>query len=76
MINDAQVGAFMEHRGKIIANGWQNCSGTSIEKRYNETRGFWMIPPTQIVLSEGVLEQTPGWTADFDHVWSKERLPY
>ena len=76
MINDSQVGAFMEHRGKVITNGWQNCSGTSIEKRYNETRGFWMIPPTQIVLSEGVLEQTPGWTGDFDHVWSKERLPY
>ena len=76
IINDSQVGAYMWHQGKLIEKGWQNVSGTSIEKRYNETRGFWMIPPTQIVLSEGVLEQTPGWTGDFDHVWSKERLPY
>ena len=76
IINDNQVGCYMWHRGKLIENGWQNVAGTSIEKRYNETRGFWMIPPTQIVLSEGVLEQTPGWTGDFDHVWSKERLPY
>ena len=77
IINDAQVGAFMEHHGHVIEEGWQNVSGSNtIEKRYNETRGFWMIPPAQIVLSEGVLEQTPGWTADFDYDWTKERLPY
>ena len=77
IINDAQVGAFLEHHGKVIEKGWQNVSGSNtIENRYNDTRGFWMIPPAQMVLSEGVLEQTPGWTEDFDYDWTKERLPY
>jgi len=76
IVNDNQVGAFLEHRGKVIEKGWQNTDGTSIEKRYNETRGFWMIPNSQIILSEGVLEQTPGWTEDFDYLWNGNRMPY
>ena len=35
-----------------------------------------MIPPSEITLSEGVLEQTPGWTDEFDYLWNKNRLPY
>ena len=76
MINDSQVGAYIEHRGKVIAGGWQNVPGNTIEKRYSETRGFWMIPTSEIILSEGVLEQTPGWTDDYDFFWTKDRLPY
>ena len=76
IINDNQVGVYIEHRGKVIAEGWKNVPGNTIEKRYNETRGFWMIPPSEITLSEGVLEQTPGWTDEFDWLWNKNRLPY
>ena len=76
IINDNQVGVYIEHRGKVIAEGWKNVPGNTIEKRYNETRGFWMIPPSEITLSEGVLEQTPGWTEEFDWLWNKNRLPY
>ena len=36
--------------------------------RYQATGGFWPIPNTQIVLSEGVLTQNPGWgTPDADY---------
>ena len=76
IINDNQTGVYIEHRGKVIAEGWKNVPGNTIEKRYNETRGFWMIPPSEITLSEGVLEQTPGWTDEFDWLWNKNRLPY
>lgn len=30
-------------------------------KRLQETQGYWNIPQTEIDLSEGVLEQNPGW---------------
>ncbi|MBR5100124.1 MAG: RagB/SusD family nutrient uptake outer membrane protein [Bacteroidales bacterium] len=76
IISNNQEGVYIEHRGNVIEKGWQNVPGNSIEKRYNETRGFWMIPTSEIILSDGVLEQTPGWTADYDYIWSKERLPY
>ena len=76
IINESQEGVYIEHRGKVIEKGWQNLAGNTIEKRYNETRGFWMIPTSEIVLSEGILEQTPGWTDDFDYLWNKNRLPY
>ena len=76
MINDSQVGVYIEHRGKVIEDGWRNLSGNTIEKRYNETRGFWMIPPSEITLSEGVLEQTPGWTDDFNYDWDSNKMPY
>ena len=77
IINDNQVGVYIEHKGKVIGEGWKNVSGSNtIEKRYSETRGFWMIPPSEITLSEGVLEQTPGWTDEFDYLWNKNRLPY
>ena len=76
IINDNQTGVYIEHRGKVIAEGWKNVPGNTIEKRYNDPRGFWMIPPSEITLSEGVLEQTPGWTDEFDWLWNKNRLPY
>jgi hypothetical protein len=30
--------------------------------RYDETKGFFPIPQTQIELSKGLLQQVPGWT--------------
>ncbi len=31
--------------------------------RYNATNGFWMIPTSEITISEGVLVQNPGWSS-------------
>ncbi len=42
-------------------------------ERYNATGGgFWKIPDSQVTLSEGVLEQNPGW----DDAYTFDSLPY
>ena len=44
-------------------------------QRYNETGGgFFKIPEDQVTLSEGVLEQNPGWGEGTN--WAKGDLPY
>ena len=44
-------------------------------QRYNETGGgFFKIPEDQVTLSEGVLEQNPGWGDGTN--WAKGDLPY
>ncbi len=44
-------------------------------QRYNDTDGgFFKIPEDQVVLSEGVLEQNPGWGPGTN--WAKGDLPY
>ena len=44
-------------------------------QRYNETDGgFFKIPEDQVTLSEGVLEQNPGWGPGTN--WAKGDLPY
>ena len=44
--------------------------------RYNATGGgFFKIPESQIILSEGVLEQNPGWT-EAESSFGKGDLPY
>lgn len=44
-------------------------------KRYSETGGgFFKIPEDQVTLSEGVLEQNPGWGDGTN--WAKGDLPY
>lgn len=35
--------------------------GTGYIARYNETQGFFPIPQSEIDLSDGVLQQSPGW---------------
>lgn len=43
--------------------------------RYNATGGgFFKIPDSQVTLSEGVLEQNPGWGEDAN--WHRGDLPY
>jgi len=42
--------------------------------RYQQTGGFFKIPESQVTLSEGVLEQNPGWEEDYNH--AKGDLPY
>jgi hypothetical protein len=42
-------------------------------ERYNATGGgFLKIPDSQVTLSEGVLEQNPGWDSAYDFI----SLPY
>lgn len=44
-------------------------------QRYNDTGGgFFKIPEDQVTLSEGVLEQNPGWGDGT--TWAKGDLPY
>lgn len=64
--------------GKTVAGGYQEIAGNGLDKRYRETRGFQMIPNTQIILSEDVLTQTPGFGGDDTKSWlfSNGNLPY
>ena len=43
-------------------------------QRYQATGGFFKIPEDQVTLSEGVLEQNPGWGEGT--TWAKGDLPY
>jgi hypothetical protein len=43
-------------------------------QRYQDTGGFFKIPEDQVTLSEGVLEQNPGWGDGT--TWAKGDLPY
>ena len=43
-------------------------------QRYQATGGFFKIPEDQVTLSEGVLEQNPGWEDGTN--WAKGDLPY
>lgn len=75
IINNNQLGSYVMYKG--TDQTWTDVPGLTIKDRYAKTRGFCMIPPEQITLSEGVLTQTPGWTeADGDFEWAKTRLPY
>ena len=40
--------------------------GGGYRARFEATGGFWPIPQSQILLSEGVLEQNPGWGSAAD----------
>ncbi|WP_291529483.1 RagB/SusD family nutrient uptake outer membrane protein [Bacteroides sp. UBA939] len=49
---------------------------TSIFKeRFRKTNGFFPIPESQIALSNGILEQNPGWTLEDKDAYF-ENLPY
>jgi hypothetical protein len=55
---EKQVGVQVWNRGlpepmKSFAGGYR--------ARYNQTKGFFQLPQTQLDLSNGVLKQTPGW---------------
>lgn len=78
IISKNQCGAFIEYRGKKMEGGYAENPGNGMDKRYQETRGFWRIPNTQINLSEGVLTQTPGWEDEKTGEWlfSNGSLPY
>ena len=76
IISDAQEGAFIEFRSNKVPGGWTNIKGNGIVERYAKTRGFWMLSNAEIELSEGALEQTPGFGPDDKWLFSNGDLPY
>lgn len=61
IISDNQRGAYIQYMGARVPGGYAEISGNGLQKRYQETRGFIPIPDKQIILTEQVLTQTPGW---------------
>lgn len=65
-----QEGVAITNRG---VSGIYTFGKFNFMQRYNETdRGFWKIPESQVTLSEGVLEQNPGWGDAYNFI----SLPY
>ena len=76
IIADNQKGAFIEYRGNVVPGGWCDIPGNGIADRYAKTRGFWMLSNAEIELSDGVLEQTPGFGPDDNWLFGNGDLPY
>ncbi len=76
IIADNQKGAFIEYRGNVVPGGWCDIPGNGIADRYAKTRGFWMLSNAEIELSDGVLEQTPGFGPDDNWLFGNGNLPY
>ena len=76
IISENQEGAFIEYRGNVVPGGWTNIKGNGIPERYAKTRGFWMLSNAEIELSDGVLEQTPGFGPDDNWLMANGALPY
>lgn len=78
IVQQNQEGAYVEYRGNVVPGGYTQIKGNDMVSRYEKTRGFWMIPPSQITISKDVLTQTPGWESDTQDSWffSNGRLPY
>ena len=78
IVQENQQGAYVEYRGNNVPGGYTQIPGNDMASRYEKTRGFWMIPPTEITLSKDVLTQTPGWENGSQDSWffSNGRLPY
>ena len=76
IIYDNQIGAPVTYNGVNVPDGWTDIPGNGIVARYAKTRGFWKISTAEIILSEGVLEETPGFTDNDDWLFSNGSLPY
>lgn len=76
VISDNQLGAYIQYMGARVPGGYAEIAGKGLQKRYEETRGFIPIPDKQIILTEQVLTQTPGWGEGFDWQFSNGNLPY
>jgi hypothetical protein len=48
----------------VSGNPITNVQAGSYSARYDKTRGFFPIPETEIMLSEGLYKQNPGWDVD------------
>ena len=60
---------------KIWVLGKEEKYTSNFAERFRKTKGFFPIPESQVVLSEGVLEQNAGWTTDDKDAYF-ENLPY
>ena len=76
IISDNQEGAYIEYTGHPVPGGWTNIAGNGLVERYAKTRGFRMLSNSEIELSDGVLEQTPGFGPDDKWLFSNGDLPY
>ena len=74
IIQANQDGGYIEYKG--AKNVYQELPGRSFSQRYAKTRGFWMIPETQIGLQEGMLTQTPGFEDGENFLFVDGDLPY
>lgn len=76
IIYDNQVGATIEYLGNLVPGGWCDIPGNGIVKRYAETRGFWKLSSAEILLSEGMLTENPGYEEGDNWLFSNGSLPY
>ena len=60
---------------KIWLVGKEKKYTSNFAERFRKKKGFFPIPESQVVLSEGVLEQNAGWTTDDKDAYF-ENLPY
>lgn len=75
-ICDNQVGAYIKVEGRVIEGGWKDMPDRPMAERYQKSKGFWPLSQTEINLSQGVLEQTPGYGANDKAFFAKGELPY
>ena len=74
IIQKNQDGGYIEYKGKPTT--YQELPGRSFSQRYALTRGFWMIPETQIGLQEGMLTQNKGFEDGDSYLFVDGDLPY
>jgi len=74
IIMENQDGGYIEYLGK--PNVYQELPGRDFASRYALTRGFWMIPETQIGLQEGKLTQNKGFEDGDNYLFVDGDLPY
>ena len=74
IIMENQDGGYIEYKGKPTV--YQELAGRDFASRYAQTRGFWMIPETQIGLQEGLLTQNKGYEDGDSYLFVDGDLPY
>ena len=74
IIEKNQKDGYIEFKGK--PSHYQELPGRSFSQRYALTRGFWMIPETQIGLQEGMLTQNKGYEDGDNYLFVDGDLPY
>ena len=76
IIQRNQDGGYVEFKGNIVPDGYREMPGRSFSQRYAKTRGFWMIPMSQITLQEGQLKQHEGFEEGDNWIFTNGDLPY
>ncbi|MCR5351135.1 MAG: RagB/SusD family nutrient uptake outer membrane protein [Bacteroidales bacterium] len=76
IIQRNQDGGYVEFKGNVVPDGYRELKGRSFSDRYAKTRGFWMIPLSQISLQEGKLTQHKGFEDGDNWLFTSGDLPY